>query len=291
MKRLLIATTAAVTLVGSAAYAEVTVKGDAWMGLAHDSTSAMDFNVKHRFRVIFGASGTSDGGLTFGAGAKIDSNNATTQDNEKGAGGDPDTKQRVTTSTVHIGGAFGTLTFGDNDAADLQAGGVADLGFDGIGVDDVAETGGGRGGTNSAIRYDQSIGGVALAASFGPDATGDIEYALGMSFTSNGITIGAGFDSDDGMALGAGYALNDELKVNGWYGEEGTMDGMGGDLSYGLGATTLSVAFATNSQDHKAAGLGLSHDLGGGGKLVAGFGQIDGAMEKSAAEVGLTFEF
>ena len=33
MKRLLIATTAAVTLVGGAAYAEVTMSGDARMGL------------------------------------------------------------------------------------------------------------------------------------------------------------------------------------------------------------------------------------------------------------------
>ena len=276
MKKLLIATTAAVTLVGSAAYAEVTVSGDAWMGLKHDSSTDMDFDVKNRFRVIFGASGTTDGALSFGASTKIDSNE-----------GDP----AVKASTVSISGGFGKLTFGDNDAADLQAGGVDDVGFDGIGIDDVAEGGNLRGGTNSAIRYDQSIGGVALAASFGPEGD-DIEYALGMSFSTNGITIGAGFDSDDGMTLGVGYALNDELSVKGWYGEENNMDGMGGNLSYGLGATTLTVAFATNSQDHKAAGLGLSHDLGGNASLVAGFGQMDDSDgESSGAEVGLTFEF
>ena len=288
MKRLLIATTAAVTLVGSAAYSEVTMKGDAWMGLKHDSSTAMDFDVKNRFRVIFGASGTTDGALSFGASTKIDSNNA---------------GQTVTKSTVSISGGFGTLTFGDNDAADLQAGNVDDVGFDGIGIDDVAEspkigemadgtaiTAGLRGGTTPSIRYDQSIGGVALAASFGPKGD-DLEYALGMSFTTNGITVGAGFDSNDGMALGAGYALNDELSVKGWYGEEGDVDGMGGNLSYGLGATTLTVAFATNSMDHKAAGLGLSHSLGGGAKLVAGFGQMDTDDEKTGAEVGLTFEF
>ena len=280
MKRLLIATTAAVTLVGSAAYSEVTMKGDAWMGLKHDSSTAMDFDVKNRFRVIFGASGTTDGALSFSASTKINSN---------------DTDQTVNKSTVSISGGFGTLTFGDNDAADLQAGNVDDVGFDGIGVDDVAEGNGLRGGTNSEIRYDQTIGGVALAASFGPDpdSDGDIEYALGMSFSSNGISIGAGFDSDDGMTLGAGYALNDELKFKGWYGEQGDMDGMGGDLSYALGATTLTVAFATNSMDHKAAGLGLSHSLGGGASLVAGFGQMENEEkgEHSGAEVGLTFEF
>ena len=281
MKRLLIATTAAVTLVGSAAYAEstVTMGGDARLGLAHDSMDPMDrdFIVERRFRVIFNASGTTDGTLAFGAGVKVDSN--------QGGNG-------VTNAAVYVSGDFGKLTFGENDSdpADLLAGGVADLGYDGIGIDDVAEKGGGRGGTNAAIRYDHSIGDVALAASFGP--VGDeLEYALGMSFSSNAITVGAGFDSGDGMGLGVGYALNDELSLNGWYGEQDDMDGMGGDLSYGLGDTTLTVAFATNSQDHKAAGLGLSHDLKGGAKLVAGFGQIDAAEESTGAEIGLTFEF
>ena len=277
MKRLLIATTAAVTLVGSAAYAEVTMGGDARLGLKHDSEKDMDFEAQHRFRVIFGASGTSDNGLAFGASTKVDSH--------QGEGG-----QGVTASTVHVSGAFGKITFGDNDAADLQAGGVAELGYDGIGLDDVAEDGGGRGGTNSSIRYDQSIGGVALAASFGPEGD-DIEFALGMSFSTNGITVGAGFDSDDGMTLGAGYALNDELSFNGFYAEEEGADGMGGDLNYVLGATTLTVAFATNSEDHKAAGMGIAHDLGGGAKLVAGFGQMDTTAERTAAEVGLSFEF
>ena len=284
MKRLLIATTAAVTLVGSAAYAEstVTVGGDARLGLAHDSADAMDFNVERRFRVIFGASGTTDGALSFGAGVKVESNrNAAGQSNG------------VTNATVSVSSDFGKLTFGENDSdpADvLLGGGVADLGYDGIGVDDVAESGRGVG-TNAAILYEQSVGGIKLAASFGP-VNDDIEFALGMSFETNGIRIGAGFDSNDGMTLGAGYALNDELTFNGYYAEEDTMDSMGGDLSYGLGATTLTVAFGTNSMDHKSAGLGLSHDLGGGASLVAGFGQMDDAMgEHSAAEVGLSFKF
>ena len=279
MKKLLAATTALV-LVSGVAHAEITMSGDARLGLAHDSADAdMDFNAEHRFRVIFGASGTTDGALSFGAGVKAESTHS---------------GQVVSESTVSISGGFGSITFGNNDEADLLAGGVADLGYDGIGIDDVAESGGGRGGTVHQIRYDQSISGVDLAVSLGPDSEsdGDIEYALGMSFSTNGIRIGAGFDSDDGMALGAGYALNDELSFNGWYGEQDDMDGMGGDLSYGIGATTLTVAFATNSQDHKAAGLGLSHSLGGGASLVAGFGQMDDAKgEHSGAEVGLTFEF
>ena len=100
------------------------------------------------------------------------------------------------------------------------------------------------------IRYDQSIGGVALAASFGPDphSDGDIEYALGMSFATNGITVGAGFDSDDGMVLGVGYALNDDLSLNGYYTEEEDADGMGGDLNIWPWRNDIDCCFCHQQQ-------------------------------------------
>ena len=282
MKKLLAATTALV-LVSGVAHAETSMSGDGYMGLQHDSNSAMDFKALHRLRVKFDGTGTTDNGLSFGAFARLNSN---------------ETSQGVDLSGLSISGAFGTIAFGNNDAADLQAGGAGDVGFSGsqIGIDGIAHgsaaTAERRGGTKADIRYDQTIGGVSLAASFGPDAAGDIEYALGMSFASNGISIGAGFDSDDGMTLGAGYALNDELSFNGFYAEENDTDGMAGDLSYVLGATTLSVVFATNSDDEKGAGMGLEHSLGGGASLSAGFGQLDlMGGETSAAEVGLKFTF
>ena len=195
----------------------------------------------------------------------------------------------VGNSTVHISGDFGTLTFGNNDPADLESGGVADVGFDGVGVDDVAEGGGGRGGTNAGIRYDQSFGDVSIALSFGPDGS-DTDFAVGMKFTSAGITVGAGFDSDDGMSIGAGYSVG-QLSANGYYTEENEKDGMGADLSYTAGATTITVAFAQNSEDHEAAGLGIVHDLGGGAKLNAGFGQVDTGTNATKGEVGITFDF
>ena len=278
MRKLLAATTALV-LVSGVAHSEIAISGDGYMGLQHKSTSAMDFDALHRFRVKFDGTGTTDGGLSFGAFARLNSNNGS---------------QGVDLSGLSISGAFGTIAFGNNDAADLQAGGAGDVGFSGdqIQIDAIAHGSGRRGGTEADIRYDQTIGGVSLAASFGPDPAGDIEYALGMSFASNGITIGAGFDSDDGMTLGAGYALNEELSFNGFYAEQDDTDGMAGDLKYVLGATTLSVVFATNSDDEKGAGLGLDHSLGGGASLTAGFGQRDlMGGEESAAEVGLKFTF
>ena len=76
----------------------------------------------HEVGIDFTASGTTDGGLTFGGTAGFD-----TKDTD------------LNTGTVNVSGSFGTLTIGDNDAADLTAGGIADIGMNGIGVDDMVE--------------------------------------------------------------------------------------------------------------------------------------------------------
>ena len=67
-----------------------------------------------------------------------------------------------------MSGSFGTLTIGDNDAADLTAGGIADIGMNGIGVDDMVE--GLRGTTAGQLRYDNSFGQVSIAISAGTSA-------------------------------------------------------------------------------------------------------------------------
>ena len=124
MKKLLTATTA-LALVGGAAFAEITISGDAKLGLDYNS-EADDMTSKHMFKhemgVDFTGSGTTDGGLSFGGSAGFDTGDET-----------------VNTGTVFVSGAFGKITIGDNDAADLLAGGITDVGLNGIGVDDNAE--------------------------------------------------------------------------------------------------------------------------------------------------------
>ena len=129
MKKLLIASTA-LSLAGGAAFAEmaITVSGDAELGVDYASEpgchagGASKHSFVHEVGIDFTASGTTDGGLTFGGTAGFDT-------------GDTD----LNTGTVHVSGSFGTLTIGDNDAADLTAGGIADIGMNGIGVDDMVE--------------------------------------------------------------------------------------------------------------------------------------------------------
>ena len=124
MKRLLTATTA-LALVGGTALAEITVTGDAEFALDYTSEpgeGASKHSFNHEMGVDFSGSGTTDGGLSFGGKAGFDTGDDV-----------------VNEGTVFISGAFGTVTFGDNDSADLTAGGLADVGLNGIGVDDIAE--------------------------------------------------------------------------------------------------------------------------------------------------------
>ena len=161
MKKLLIASTA-LSLAGGAAFAEmaITVSGDAELGVDYASEPVADATTgavgsKHSFvhevGIDFEGSGTTDGGLTFGGKAGFD-----TGDTE------------VNTGEVYVSGSFGKLTIGDNDAADLTAGGIADIGMNGIGVDDMVE--GLRGTTAAQLRYDNSFGQVSIAISAGTKA-------------------------------------------------------------------------------------------------------------------------
>ena len=152
MKKLLIASTA-LSLAGGAAFAEmaITVSGDAELGVDYASEPGEGMS-KHKFvhevGIDFSGSGTTDGGLTFGGSAGFDTGDDV-----------------VNTGTVHVSGSFGKLTIGDNDAADLTAGGVAQIGMNDIGVDDMVE--GLRGTTAAALRYDNDFGQIKIAISAG----------------------------------------------------------------------------------------------------------------------------
>ena len=155
MKKLLIASTA-LSLAGGAAFAEISISGDAELGVDYNSEAGEGMS-KHSFvhevGIDFSASGTTDGGLTFGGSAGFDTND-----------------DMVNLGTVHVSGSFGTLTIGDNDAADLTAGGIAAIGVNDIGVDNMVEDL--RGGTAAALRYDNSFGQISIAISAGTATVG-----------------------------------------------------------------------------------------------------------------------
>ena len=413
MRKLLTATTA-LALVGGAAFAELSMSGDAELGIDYNSEPG-EGNSKHSFvhevGIDFSGSGTTDGGLSFGGSAGFDTGDDV-----------------VNTGTVFISGAFGKVTIGDNDAADLTAGGIADVGLNGIGVDDVVEDH--RGGTAAALRYDHSFGQIAIAISAGtkpgsaeveafagryaysisgtdgvatvylglpktlavmepiylnagaivigrptgkvevtpedgskvdifgykrnddgdvvngagdevtdknilaaftqyealydlgedkvvgaddqPSESGalsvltvlepavkaaeavpaDNQYAFGMSFEASGVTVGVGYDSEKTVSMGLGFSTGDISSNLLYVRTDDDKTGMGGDLSYTMGASTLTLAYAQSKPDAgettDAMGINVSHDLGGGASMVAGFGDVD---DVSKASVGLSFSF
>ena len=104
---------------------------------------------------------------------------------------------------VYISMDMHKLTIGsDLDAADKVAGGLADPGFDGIGIDDVAE--GPYGESAADVRYDGDFGVASVAISYG-DNKGDADWAAGFSFNVEPVTFGAGFDSHGVMSIGMGF--------------------------------------------------------------------------------------
>ena len=123
MKMTMPATTiAAVLLMGASASAQgVVLFGDAHLGLGYnidndggvvvDDAGQTPDDLRAISRVRFGVNmtGETDSGITFGA--EIQADNA-----EGGEGGE----EGQTEGSVFVSGRFGTLTFGDTDAADQQ---------------------------------------------------------------------------------------------------------------------------------------------------------------------------
>ena len=137
MKKILLATTMLAATTGFAA-AEVTLSGDARMGIISDFDNALtplvnesDLQFTSRARVKFTMSGSTDGGLEFGASFRAqDAVNAS-----KGTAG-----------SVFISGAFGKLSMGDvDDAANAAVGQVSGVGLTGLGdLNEMTYIGGGK---------------------------------------------------------------------------------------------------------------------------------------------------
>jgi len=115
MKKILLATTVLSMTAGFAA-AEVSVSGDARMGVvATDGASTFS----SRMRIKFTGSGTTDGGLAFGGSFRAN---------------DAQGAKAGTAGSVFISGAFGKISMGDVDSGDAAAvGQLASVGYTGLG--------------------------------------------------------------------------------------------------------------------------------------------------------------
>ena len=304
--RKLIVFTAALALAGSVSYAmeedkmdemmeapapSVSVGASGKIGIKNvDDAADTGLQLVRAYKVTFDSTGTTDGGLMFGAGMSIRDDT-----------GEEDMPV-VKGSYVFVGGADGSwkLQFGGNDPGiDLAGGfGVADDHFGGE-DDETMALSGAFGDTSFRL----------TAAD--PEATGaaDNDWSVGVSHSINTISVGVGMDSEDGLAIGVGTDLSGVSTFVYWSksefsgidltpdvtdddvtaSQENSGLGVKASMSAGEGAT-FSVGYSTLKLEQATNGAGtnydgtattklievdFSYDLGGGATLTAGIDKKD----------------
>jgi outer membrane protein OmpU len=207
MKKVLFASTALAALaVGGVASAQgIALFGTARLGLGYnignDGQVDGDEDLRAVSRVRFGVNmtGETDSGITFGATIRADN----------AINGDGDPADGQTAGDVFVSGDWGTLTFGDTNAADEQWVGDVPGNLSLTQFDEVHETlfisnGGGAGDDNSdfasnpearpTVRYDIDIAGFGLSLSSNRSLD-DVGVGAGYSadFAGGSWTVGLGY--------------------------------------------------------------------------------------------------
>jgi outer membrane protein OmpU len=273
MKKILLATTV-LAMSATVAAAEVTLSGDARMGVTTNNVDR-DMAFTSRARVKFSMSGETDGGLAFGASFRAA--------DAVGAGSG-------TKGEVFISGAFGKLTMGDVDsAANALVGNVSGVGLTGLG--DANELGYIGNSTDPSVLYTYSADALSVALSVEQPTAGDAK-SVAVKYAGEGFAVALGYE-DDGtdtqttVGLSGSVAGMDLAFV--------AADNSGNAdthyaVSIGYSADALGVtAFYADKGTTSAYGLGASYDLGGGAKVVGGVSKTEGAS--AVADLGISMSF
>ena len=270
MKKVLLATSILAASAGFAA-AEVAVSGSARMGLIYDGN---DTEFTSRVRIVFTASGETDGGLSFGASVRADQSGQGNTANDD--------------STVYISGAFGKLTFGDVDsAAKTLVGNVSGVGL--TGLSDWNEVFYGTH-TKTAALYEYSTGAVSFALSTGQVDTE--EYALAVKYATDVFSVALGWEGGNGAGADRIY-----LGGSGTFGAATVKAVIADDdvsdtdfalsVDYVAGAATITAFYHDVPE---AVGIGASYDLGGGASVKGGIVNI-GTLDDTIADIGISMSF
>ena len=311
MKKILLMTMGTALLSAGAIAEGVSISGSADMGVKYGDSKATWLS---NFDVGFSASGTTDGGLTFGAAAKI-----------KAADGNEKNKSAVGSSNVYVSGEAWKVSIGDLDPASHMARPLGDVGYDGLGVDDVAE--GNVGSTQADALAKFTLGTASLGITTGVKGKKN-EWAVGLSVDAGNMSFGVGADSQKLAAISAKASMGGISTVL-YYAKDqydsipdGEIDILGTGKASGLGVsasfvasdnTTVSIVWAKgkddfaatlendepltegakkaikkNNMDTDGIGIGISTDLGGGAKLQAGIAKVN---DKSKVSAGISMSF
>lgn len=305
MKKLLLASTAALVATAGVAAADVTLSGDGWMGVTYDGS---DFAYRSRARVTFTLSGETDTGLAFGGSFRADNAAATTVTSTctttgTVTGTTPGTHPINATTTctnsnsggavnglagsVFISGAFGKLSMGDVDNA-LQA---TRFNTPHLGVLEV--TGGSRGTTlghtATAALYEYSMDDFTVALSAGQP--GSDQYSIGARWSADGFGVALGWE-DDGSArhwMLSGQASIDMVTAVGYYGRSGGNDQYGLSLAAAIDDVTVTGRYKRDFGGLNHFGVGAVYNLGGGARLGGEVNKVEGSS--ATAHLGIAFSF
>lgn len=310
MKKILLATTMLAGTAGFAA-AEVNITGSAEMGIwsnnaINGNAVAGDDGVAfwQDVEVKFSMSGTTDGGLEFGAVIDLDETNVATNDDSG--------------TSVYISGTFGKLTLGDTDGALDWALADMDNGMTSIADDHsthVAFFGGNDmdgHGDNQVLRYENTFGAFGFAVSaeqLGDGLTGgDQSLGLGVKYTANlggtDVALGLGYQADDvdsavGVSASATFGGAFTGKIGYISFEDNAWDShLGAELTYvsgpiGVGINYGKVDLAAGG-DFDSFGVVANYDLGGGAKVEFGYGSNvgnDGVGDVDQWSLGIGMSF
>ena len=219
MKLLATTVSGAMLIAGGAAAQGIALFGDARLGLGYnvdndggvvvdeDGGSPDDLRAVSRVRFGVNLTGQTDGGITFGASILAD-------EAEGGEGGE----DGQTEGEVFVSGAWGTLSFGDVDAADQQWVGDAPGNYSLTGLSDINETlfvsnGGSFGEDNGSHFAENPFARPTLRYDFDLENFG---FSLSTNRDLNDIGVGAGYTADfagGSWSVGAGYYTFESFEI------------------------------------------------------------------------------
>ncbi len=319
MKKVLLATT---MLAGTAGFAsaEVAVTGWAEMGIWSDIDGDTQF--WQDVEVTFTMSGTTDGGLEFGAKIDLDEGDVATDSGACSFGCYNDDSG----TEVWISGAFGKLTMGDTDGALDWALADMDGGMTSIADDHTSHIAwfGGSDldgeGDGQVVRYENTFGdfGFAISAEQGDEGVGAVDdtFGVGLKYTANfggtDVALGLGYqEADDGGKYSA-VGVSAAATLAGGFGaklgymsfDDSNWDNkVGVELSYvsgpigvavNYGKVELSPGFVAPdgvSDNFDSWGAVANYDLGGGAKVMFGYGSDMTGLDDDQWSLGLGLSF
>jgi len=331
MKKILIATTALVATAGIAS-AEVSVSGNGRLGVTYDGSKDTDKAAfTSRLRIVFSASGETDGGLSFGGSIRADNSVA-------GAAG--------TAGSVYVSGAFGKLSMGDTSgAAENATGDLAGVGLTGVGdYNEMTYLSGGQ-----IALFSYTTGSLTLMASHTNPGLASKVGSLAAVYSANGFTLAAGVEAQnktDSVAatttwcttgsapafpdlnggdctpglitleqgtpatgavgslthftLAAAYTM-DAITVKAAYGNlkekgvAGSADQYGLSATYKMDAVSVTAFGRRDFDKNQHIGIGAAYDLGGGAKVMGGLVNTNfdeaGKKSRTKADFGVSLSF